>query len=75
MLSMRTLVRLTQILEMQIETTGIFEGWTVSAVLAEAEKALGGCTSQYSLSDLNDALNAINESWVDGQFATHYISF
>jgi hypothetical protein len=58
-----------------VVTTGTFAGWTVYEVLAEAERALGGCGSQYTLSQLNEAVSAINESWVDGVMVTDYIAF
>jgi hypothetical protein len=44
-------------------TTGTFAGWTVDELLAEAERALGGCGSQYTFSQLTDALTAVNESF------------
>ncbi len=40
-----------------------FNGLTVGQVLAEANKALGGCGSIYSLSNLNAVVTAINESF------------
>lgn len=47
-------------------TTGDFQGWTVAQVLAEAEKVLGGCPSDYTASQLTAVLTAINECYVDG---------
>jgi hypothetical protein len=55
--------------------SGTFEGWTVYEVLAEAERALGGCGSQYTFSQLNEALTAINESWDGCVMKTDYIAF
>jgi len=55
-------------------TQGTFAGWTVSQVFAEANKALGGCNSSYSLSQLTDAVTAINENFVDGQLTGNYLS-
>jgi hypothetical protein len=49
-----------------VVTTGPFEGWTVAQVLAEAEKVLGGCDSDYEAGDLAEALGFINEAYVDG---------
>jgi PKD repeat protein len=40
-----------------------FNGLTVGQVLAEANNALGGCGSIYSLSNLNAVVTAINESF------------
>lgn len=47
-------------------TSGLFSGWTVNQVLAEANKVLGGCGSSYSPSDLNAALTSINENYDNG---------
>jgi hypothetical protein len=52
---------------------GPFEGWTVAEVLAEAEKVLGGCTSNYSVEELNRAVAAINESAVAGKLPNGFI--
>ncbi|NJN77464.1 MAG: hypothetical protein HC803_03335 [Saprospiraceae bacterium] len=46
--------------------SGTFTGWTVQQLLYEANQALGGCSSSYSLSALNDAVDAINNNYVDG---------
>ncbi len=46
---------------------GIFTGKTVQFVLDEANKVLGGCTSTYSITQLNDALDVINENYENGQ--------
>lgn len=71
------------LLENLVIKTGKFAGKTVGFVLAEAEKAIGGCSntttsnkcggsssgngSQYSLSDFNAVLTSINENFVDGK--------
>jgi hypothetical protein len=47
-------------------TSGTFMGWTVAEVLAEAEKVLGGCESEYDASEMNEVVSAINEAFVDG---------
>jgi hypothetical protein len=44
-----------------------FKGLTVGQVLAEANKALGGCYSKFTITQLNNAVSAINENFVDGQ--------
>jgi hypothetical protein len=54
-------------------TSGDFEGWTVSDVLAEAEKVLGGCSSDYSASELAEVLSAINESFIDGNKTSDFL--
>jgi hypothetical protein len=56
-----------------VVTEGIFQGWTVAQVLAEAEKVLGGCSSPYSASQLNEVLSAINESFIDGKTSTGFL--
>jgi hypothetical protein len=56
-----------------VVTQGQFEGWTVGAILAEGEKVLGGCSSPYSASELNEVLSAINESNVDGTSSNGFI--
>ena len=45
-----------------IVNSGTFAGWTVSQLLAEGEKKLGGCASAYSASQLNDAISKVNEN-------------
>lgn len=40
---------------------------TVGEVLGYAEQALGGCTTPYSISELNDVVSKINENFVDGK--------
>ena len=47
-------------------TSGPFEGWTVAQLLAEANNAIGGCSSTYDLSDINEALDNINNNYDDG---------
>jgi hypothetical protein len=54
-------------------TTGDFEGWTVAQVLDEAEKILGGCSSNYTASQLTEVLTAINECFVDGTTNTGFL--
>ena len=46
--------------------SGTFTGMTVAQVIAEANNVLGGCPSQYTAAQLNAALTAINENYVDG---------
>jgi hypothetical protein len=56
-----------------VVTTGTFAGWTVAQVLAEGEKVLGGCESEYTPSQLTDVLSKINESFVDGTTNTGFL--
>ncbi|MDQ3100609.1 MAG: T9SS type A sorting domain-containing protein [Bacteroidota bacterium] len=45
---------------------GMFEDWTVQQLLDEANAFIGGCTSSYTASELNEALSMVNENFVDG---------
>jgi hypothetical protein len=56
-----------------VVTSGPFAGWTVAQVLAEGEKVLGGCDSEYDASELTDVLSSINESFVDGTTDTGFL--
>ena len=49
-----------------VVASGTFANWTVAQVLAEANKKLGGCSSTYSFSQLNEVVSKINENYVDG---------
>ncbi|MEO8146770.1 MAG: T9SS type A sorting domain-containing protein [Bacteroidia bacterium] len=53
-------------LDNQIITSGVFAGKTVGFLISEANKKIGGCTSVYSLGDLNDALDMVNNNYDDG---------
>lgn len=46
--------------------TGVFKGWTVTKVLAEANQVLGGCSSSYTSSQMINVISSINENFVDG---------
>ncbi|MFC7669597.1 beta strand repeat-containing protein [Hymenobacter humi] len=50
-----------------ITQSGAFYGMTVNQVLALANQALGGCTTTYSFSQLNDIISAINEAYDGGR--------
>lgn len=45
--------------------SGPFTGWSVNALLAEANLKLGGCASSYSVTDLKDAVDLVNNTYVD----------
>jgi len=47
-------------------TSGIFSGMSVNAFLNLANSIIGGCSSQYSYSQLNTAATAINENYDNG---------
>jgi hypothetical protein len=57
-----------------IITSGTFSGWTVTALVAEANLALGGCSTSYSLSSLNDALAGASQAFTDGETSTGYLA-
>ena len=46
--------------------SGAFKGWTITKILAEANKVLGGCPSPYTPSQMVDVISSINENFVDG---------
>ena len=43
-----------------------FFGQTVGQVVAEGRKALSGCPTAYTISQLNDVISGFNETFVDG---------
>ena len=45
---------------------GTFKGWSVADFLAEANKALGGCSTQYTAKQIQETIEKINENYVDG---------
>jgi len=53
-------------LELLLINQGPFAGMTIEAVLIEANKALGGCPTTYSLSDLVSVLSGLNENFLEG---------
>jgi len=55
-----------QLLKEQILGSGSFSGWTVEEVVSKANQVFGGCSNEYSASNMVDALSMINENYVDG---------
>lgn len=49
-----------------VYNNGPFLGWTLAEVIAEANKVLGGCDSDYSPSSIKSAVAMFNENYVDG---------
>jgi len=47
-------------------TSGIFSGWTINQLIAEANNTIGSCSNTYSASDLNEALSSFNENYDNG---------
>ncbi len=43
--------------------SGPFEGWTVNAFFIEANKVLGGCSTSYTPSQVNETATSINENY------------
>jgi hypothetical protein len=58
-----------------IDNGGEFDGWTVDALLAEANIVLGGGESQFTPSEMTDILTMINEYFVDGILSADYKLF
>jgi hypothetical protein len=57
----------TALAEMVVADEGsACHGMTVLEVLSEANAVLGGCESEFSASEINDCVTAINENYVDG---------
>ncbi|MFN2429648.1 MAG: SprB repeat-containing protein, partial [Cryomorphaceae bacterium] len=56
-----------------IISSGTFTGWTVDELLAEANNKIGGCVSSYSSSELNAAVTAVNENFVDGNITGSFL--
>jgi hypothetical protein len=49
-----------------IIASGAFKGYTVRAFLAIGEKVLGGCSSQFTPTQVNETASAINENFDNG---------
>ena len=55
-------------------TAGTFSGKSVQFLLDEANKALGGCSTTYTLSDINDVVTSVNENYDDGTTSGDFLS-
>lgn len=53
--------------------SGPFDGWTVKAFLAEANKVLGGAASSYTVQQVLETASSINENYVDGKGDKGYL--
>lgn len=60
-------------LDNQIIQAGPFAGKTVGFLISEANKKIGGCASVYSFSQLNDALDSVNNNYDDGTVNKGYL--
>ena len=54
------------LLKNMVVKTGIFVGKSIQQILQEAENAIGGCETQYLLSDLKDIIAIINQNYHNG---------
>lgn len=54
---------------------GTFEGWTVEEVFMEANKILGGCASDYTPQEINEAVGKINENFDGGTYVGDYLHY
>ena len=57
-----------------IVVSGPMSGLSVEQVLIEANNAIGGCGSNYSLNQINSTLSNINQNFVDGTIALGYLA-
>jgi hypothetical protein len=57
-----------------VVTTGVFAGLTVNDVIIEANRILGGCSSNYTVQDLSQALELINGSFIDGVQRNNFLA-
>lgn len=64
----------SQTLGSLIITSGPLAGKTVAELLAYAKTALGGGTTPYTFSQLNDAATNVNENFVDGNTNNNFLS-
>ena len=56
-----------------IINSGEFQGWSVYEFINETNSFIGACSSNYTGSQLNDVLSAINENYVDGTMDGGYL--
>jgi hypothetical protein len=55
-------------------TSGLYAGYTVDQVIEEASNVIGGCVPNYSLAELNFALNVANLNYENGNHANGYLA-
>ncbi|MFK7757323.1 MAG: hypothetical protein AB8B53_10375 [Flavobacteriales bacterium] len=56
----------SQLLKNQIIGSGNFVGWTIEEVVSLANEVIGGCSEEYTASEMVEVLSLINENYVDG---------
>jgi hypothetical protein len=49
-----------------VVANGTFAGWTVQQILNESNRKLGGCSSAFTFSQLNDICTIINQNYNNG---------
>ena len=54
--------------------SGTFQGMTVASFLQLANNIIGGCSTQYTLSQINEAATAINENFDNGTVDNHFLN-
>jgi hypothetical protein len=54
--------------------SGVFQGFTINQLLAQANLVLGGCNSIYSAAQINAAVTLVNENFDNGTIAGSYIT-
>ena len=72
--SISTFSSSTSSLSALVIASGPFQGWTVAQLLSAANAALGGCSTTYSISDLNAAVTAVNENFDNATANNGYLT-
>lgn len=67
-------VTISKPLSSLVVTTGTFAGWTVAQILSEGNKILGGCASLYTASQINNAIDMINNNFDNGTVVGTYLT-
>ena len=60
-------------LENLVIVSGPMAGQTIAYALDEGNRVLGGCSTSYSISDVNSVLSQINQNFVDGTQDNGYL--
>jgi hypothetical protein len=55
-------------------TSGLYAGYTLDQVIEEASNVIGGCVPNFSLAELNFALNAANQNYDGGTHSNGYLA-
>jgi len=57
-----------------IITSGMFAGWTMNQLCAEADNVIGGCSNAYTPSEINEVLSSFNENYDNGTVDNGFLS-